>query len=175
MTKRKLSPEQAKRERAERRAKKRREAAQLEADRALVTTPREVTVLLPAGAEPPPQAGPQEHRLSDALLDVMRPFVAWPPAARDLKPLKIMLELTVAVWNATLAPDEAAREAALDALAAELTIGALSPGEVRAFVGELAARKLELYPSDRRLVVESRVRLDGEKLLVTAAGAYRPE
>ena len=173
MTKKKLTPEEAKRERAARRTKKRRQAAELEADRALVTSPAQVTVLLPAGAEPPPRAAAQEHRISDALLDVMKPFVAWPPSLRDLKPLGIMLELTVAVWNASLSADEAAREAALDELAAGLSIGALSPVEVRAFVGELSARKLELYPSDRRLVVESRVRADGEKLMVTAAGAYR--
>lgn len=173
MTKKKLSAEEAKRERAARRAKKRREAAELAADRALIDAPLRVEMPLPPGAEHVPLSAPQDHGMSDALIEVMRPFVPWPPGPGDARPFGIMLELTAAVWNASLALDEAAREAALDELATDVTIGALSPAEVRAFVGEIATRKLALYPTDRRLVMETRVRLDREQLLITAASGHR--
>lgn len=173
MSKKKRTASEVKRERAARRAKKRREAAELAADRALIDAPLRVEMPLPPGAEHVPRSAAQDHGMSEALLEVMRPFVPWPPAPAELKPFAIMLEVTAAVWNASLSADEVAREAALDDLATSLSIGALSPSEARAFVGEIAARKLALYPSDRRLVVEHRVRLDGNQLLVTAASAHR--
>lgn len=106
--------------------------------------------------------------MSTLLLQVLEPFIPWPPKKTELTPLNLMLELAAAVWNASLVSDDEMREAMLDRVAGEIRVRTLPPEEIRRFVGELSARKLALYPSDRRVVSDAYAEIEGERLRVHA-------
>lgn len=112
--------------------------------------------------------------MSEALLDIVKPDVRWPPAPGDLQYLRASVEIAGAVWNASLSRDPDERDAALARLgeAHARTLGA-PVQEVLDFIRPISARKLELHPNDLRYVVDVNVRLDGDRIVVDAASAYR--
>lgn len=170
------------RKRAERKAAKRRRRetpaeAEMRADADLVDSHREILVSgpVPGLSDDLPRSAVPAHRVSDALLEIVKPLMRWPPAPSELKDVRSTLELGRAVWNAIVTSRPEDRDEALDRLADRLA-GALGapPDVARDFVRRVAARKLDLYPADLRFVVGVEVRLDGDRMIVNAAGAYRP-
>jgi hypothetical protein len=111
---------------------------------------------------------PPAHRLSDALVDVARPFVAYPPSRDTLDLFVRSLELVGQVWNATLAKAADDGEARLRALVETWGGG----DEAHDFVWRAAKRKLELYPDDLRTITQIRVETREDQLYVEVASAH---
>lgn len=115
------------------------------------------------------EEGDLNHRLSDALLTLMKPFVTYPPAEQELPKFEAALKLGATVWNASLIPGDEDRAAAFDEIARLTTERAGGSADAsRSFVAGIAARKRELFPSDERRVGEVRVEAKGRNVLITA-------
>ena len=108
---------------------------------------------------------PAEARLAAFAAE---PYVWWPPAPSELAELEAWLRFGAAVWNATV------RATTSSQLREELRMvlvheWALSDEEEPAgLVDELAARKLELFLDDYRLVGSVRVFAEGRNATVEA-------
>lgn len=108
-------------------------------------------------------------RLSDALLDLAR-VVDPKPTALPIDALTDLIDLVANVWNATLLPDAAERDAAREALAARYAGSEdVDLDRARAVLDAVAARKRERYDRDRRRVARTVVEARGGNYLVTAA------
>ena len=91
--------------------------------------------------------------MSDTLVELMAPYIHWPPARHELDDLEEWLHLGAEVWNVTVeASDGMAYQRALTQLAAEL-----DEEDALALVEEIAARKRELFARDRRHVLGVRL------------------
>lgn len=115
--------------------------------------------------------GDLAHRLSDALLEVMKPDLRYPPKASELDLLRAGLQVGAEVWNATLDVDEARRAQTLLDIARRIE-PAIHRGPLEArlrFVIDIADRKRALYPDDDRHVTAVNVEPRGKNVLITAA------
>lgn len=121
--------------------------------------------------------GDLAHRLSDALLAVMKPDLRYPPKANELNLLRAGLDVGAEVWNATLDEDEVRRAQTLLDIARRIE-PAVHRGPVEArlrFVIDIADRKRALFPDDDRHVTAVNVEPRGTDVLITAASrAFRP-
>lgn len=103
--------------------------------------------------------------MSDALVELMAPYIVWPPASGELAELEAWLELGAKVWNITVEAEDGtdcARE--LLRLAAEL-----DDEDPFGLVQDIAVRKLTRFASDRRRVVAVRVIEKAGRATVEAA------
>ena len=101
-------------------------------------------------------------------MELMAPYVKWPPAPSELHQLEGTLLLGAAVWNATedTSADECERE--LDRLAAKWAGEGLGAAELRPWMTEIAARKRALFPGDGGLALDVRItEQDGQATLWT--------
>ncbi len=127
--------------------------------------------MLTPGGRPPAEARVAAFAalgmMSDALLRFMEPYVWWPPAPSELAELEAWLKLGAAVWNATVRATTSSQ--LREELRMILEQWALTDEEDPAgLVDELAARKLELFPDDYRLVGSVRVFAEGRNATVEA-------
>jgi len=117
--------------------------------------------------------GDLANRLSDALLEVMKPDVDFPPRASELHLFRTALEIGAEVWNATLDTDDARRARTLLDIA--LRIQPLthrgSAEERLRFVIDIADRKRALFPNDQRRVTSVGVEPRGKNKQITASSA----
>lgn len=106
--------------------------------------------------------------MSDALLRFMEPYVWWPPARSELAELEAWLRLGAAVWNATVRAMTASqlREELRMVLVHEPILA--DEKDPAGLVDELAARKLQLFLEDYRLVGSVRVLAEGRNATVEA-------
>ncbi len=151
--------------------------AEARADVDLVDSGREMLVAGPVPGVPHhlPRSTVPTHRVSDALLEVVKPLIPWPPAPSELKLVRATLELGAMVWNATLTSRLEDRRTALDALVDTIaTALGEPPASAHDFVQQIAARKLDLYPTDLRFVVGVEVVLDRDRMVVNAVSVHRP-
>ncbi len=110
--------------------------------------------------------GSRSGRLSDALLEVMKPHVPFPPARHELEEFSGGLAFGAEVWNATLGSEEDLHD-----LAAELSEARGCPlEEASQLVREIAASKLARFPDDRRRIVDVSVEVRGANVMVHATG-----
>lgn len=134
-----------------------------------------IQLALPAGLVPKELAArlplhvPTGVRLSDALVELVRPFTRYPAVRGELDDLLEWLGLAASVWNATLEPTEDEYVRALQRTVARWSAPDDDPvdtAETWRIVAALAEHKLRDYPSDGRYVAEIRVReLDGEAII----------
>lgn len=107
--------------------------------------------------------------MSDTLVELMEPYIRWPPGRTDLDDLEDWLELGAAVWNVTVkAKDSAACSQGLAQLATEL-----EAENAARLVEEIARRKFCLFPMDGRRVLAVRVAMKGDLATVEAATSMR--
>ena len=114
---------------------------------------------------------PQEEKISHALLQLLEGEVA---DDAPLEKFQAALHFIIIAWNLSLMGTDK-RLAALQALAAD--IEGAGNGERRAMLADverLIARKLALFPDDKRHVVCGEVLLQGDKLHITAAALTPP-
>jgi hypothetical protein len=174
-----------KKDRAKREARKRRRAEKSEKRGQTALAAREIradsqlgfslsAIVDRGGAVLDVVEGNMERRLSDALLELVKPYVSFPPAPNELHLFEAALRGGADIWNATLIDDEVERVSALSKIGCERARLAGYPDEegIR-FVRELAARKIELYPHDKRQVMNVGVEPRGKTVLITAVGATR--
>lgn len=162
---------QEKRRRREERQKRRLASASSPQPEKLEWKWAQTAVLTPDGRPPDPKRlaahvalGP----MSDALLELMKPYVRWPPAPDELEDVEGWLELGAAVWNATLRATTALQlRDALAALVNEFDLQ--DEADPVALVEEIAVRKLRLFVDDYRFVGGVRVRAEGKNATVEAA------
>jgi hypothetical protein len=114
----------------------------------------QTAVLVPPGCTPSPERlaahaglGP----MSEALLQLLEPYVWWPPTKKELPDLELWLELGAAVWNAT---NRAGSTAALQQRLAAIAdaVAGFQDEDPLELVEELAERKLRLFANDYRFV-----------------------
>lgn len=128
-------------------------------------------VLSPDGLEP--DAGRLAEvpatLMSDTLVELMEPYICWPPASDELEDLEQWLQLGASVWNVTVeAKDRAGCVRGLARLAAELEVE-----NAIGLVEEIAGRRFSLFPMDRRHIVAVRVVAKEGRVWVDAATAMR--
>lgn len=128
-------------------------------------------VLSPDGKEPDPArlAEIPSTLMSDTLVELMRPYISWPPAPDEIDELEAWLRLGADVWNVTVeAKHDVACVRDLERLAADLD-------EVEPFglVKEIARRKFAHFASDRRRVAAVRVTVRDGRATVEAASVAR--
>lgn len=130
-------------------------------------------VLAPEGLEPNPSRLREISAalMSDALVELMRPYIRWPPAPSELSELEAWLRLGADVWNVTVeAKDGAACAGGLARLAADL-----DEEEPFDLVQEIARRKFVLFSRDLRRVAAVRViARDGIATVEATSFAYIP-
>jgi hypothetical protein len=109
--------------------------------------------------------------MSDALVELMEPYIAWPPSPSELADLDAWLQLGAEVWNVTVeAKDGFACAQELACLAAEL-----DDEDPFGLVQEIARRKFTHFAWDRRRVAGVRVvAKDGWATVEAASIAYVP-
>lgn len=113
--------------------------------------------------------GDTTARLSDALLDLAR-VIDPEPTALPIDVLADLIDLVASVWNATLLPDGADRDAEREALEARYAATEdVDMDGARAVLDAVAARKRERYDGDKRRVTKTNVERRGSNYLVTAA------
>lgn len=148
---RQLRLEKKRRRRRERGVKRARSDAGREAERKYAVR----MVLSPDGREPDPVLLEQGFStlMSDTLVELMAPYIHWPPASHELDDLEDWLHLGAEVWNLTVeASDELAYQHGLKQLAAEL-----EEEDALVLVEEIATRKRALFARDQRRVMGVRV------------------
>jgi len=103
--------------------------------------------------------------MSDALVELMQPYIEWPPAPAELDALEAWLRLGADVWNITVeAKDGAACARGLARLAADL-----DEDDAVGLVQEIARRKFAGFAKDQRRVATVRVTARGGRAFVEAA------
>lgn len=107
--------------------------------------------------------------MSDVLVELLAPYIAWPPASDELADLEAWLELGADVWNVTVEAEDGAECAGeLVRLAAEL-----DHPDAFEIVAEIARRKFGRFASDQRRVASVRViAKNGRATVETASVAY---
>ena len=111
---------------------------------------------------------PPPHPVSDALIEVARRFTKYPPAAGGIDEFAQDVALVAAVWNATIAESSVKRAHELDAVA-HAWQGEEGFEATHTHVLLIAARKLELYADDLRLIAGLQIQeRDGETLVEVA-------
>lgn len=108
-------------------------------------------------------------RLSDALVEVMEPYIPWPPDDEELDVLERGLLLGAVVWNATVEGSDLGASAELRRWADQSGMTARDRDELGRVVEEIAARKRALFPEDRRIVADVEVVTEGGRATVLAA------
>ena len=130
-------------------------------------------VLSPEGRGPDPArlAEIASTLMSDALVELMQPYIAWPPAVEELDELEAWLRLGADVWNVTVeAQDGAACSRGLEWLAASL-----DQDDAFGVVQEIAHRRFVRFANDRRRVAAVRVTMrDGRATVEATSFAYVP-
>jgi hypothetical protein len=127
-----------------------------------------------AGLTPTFVEGPfGPRKISDALLEFVQPVV---DALRESERTKPRLEQILAVgalaWNAHLMPDG---EACLEEALADMKLDLVASDVVRHVLEILLARRRDLFPDDRRFVINTVVTQKASgKFEVTAAHALSP-
>jgi len=119
--------------------------------------------------------GDLAHRLSDALIEVMKPHIDFPPRISELHLLRAALEIGAEVWNATFDDDEVRRARTLVDIAARIEpVARRGPMEERLrFVIDVADRKRALHPNDERRVTGVNVEPKGRDVLISASSTLR--
>jgi len=112
--------------------------------------------------------------LSEALLQVMGPYIPWPPASDELDELSEELCFGASVWNATTQSTDPAKTATLlDELVRALSTGVpADDAALRRQVAEIVARKRAMYPDDPRQIVHVTIVPVGQHVEVQATGAW---
>jgi hypothetical protein len=128
-------------------------------------------VLSSEGKEPDPRrlAEIPKTLMSDALVELVRPYISWPPAANELDELEAWLRLGADVWNVTV---EAKDSAACMRQLARLAAG-LDEEDSLSLVQEIAHRKFARFASDPRRVKDVRVVERDGRATVEAASLAR--
>lgn len=128
-------------------------------------------VLSPTGHEPDLDllAKVPSTLMSDALVELMEPYIFWPPAPDELDALEAWLQLGADVWNVTVeVKDGTACALELARLAADL-----DDEDPFSLLQEIARRKLTRFAGDRRRVAAVRVvAKDGWATVEAASLAY---
>ena len=111
--------------------------------------------------------------MSDTLVELMEPYIRWPPRPDELDDLKEWLELGAAVWNVMVeAKDSAGCAQKLVHLSVEL---GREVENASILVEEIARRKSCLFPQDRRRVAAVRVTSqDGVAIVEAATSMWVP-
>jgi hypothetical protein len=126
----------------------------------------QVALKAPVGPGPDVPRGAPATRLSDALVELMEPYILWPPAPDELDDLLEDLRFGAAVWNATVVSVDSTRCArALDQVAQDY-------GVPRAHVQEIAARKQRRFATDARRVLEVTITTEEGRAVVWATSAH---
>lgn len=109
-------------------------------------------VISPEGTEPDLARIPSTL-MSDALLELMKPYFYWPPARDELEDVMDWLQLGADIWNITVeALDAEACRRRLARLATEV-----EDDDPIGLVEEIARRKFARFGYDRRRVASVRV------------------
>lgn len=124
-------------------------------------------VLAPEGHEPDPArlAALPSTLMSDTLVELMAPYIFWPPAPDEIGELAAWLELGAAIWNVTVE----ARDGAECARGLARVAGELDDEDPLGLVAAIARRKFARFPHDRRRVTAVRVILKDGRAWVEAA------
>jgi hypothetical protein len=112
-------------------------------------------VVSPEGVTPDLDRAAELHatRMSDTLVELMKPYIPWPPAPDEIEELEDWMSLGAGVWNIVEeARDAAACTQALTELAAQL-----DGDDVLELVEAIARRKMVMFPRDRRRIAAVRV------------------
>ena len=123
-------------------------------------------VLSPDGQEPDLDrlAEVTSTLMSDALVELMQPYISWPPRPSELDDLEAWLRLGAEVWNVTVeAKDAATCVRELARLAADL-----DHEDPLGLVQEIARRKFARFAEDRRRVADVHVAARGGHAVVEA-------
>ena len=105
--------------------------------------------------------------MSDALVTLMEPYIDWPPTPSELADVEAWLSIGAAVWNATVRAEPGGH--LREELGVVLDEWELSDeDDPEALVEEIAARKLQLFADDYRLVGGVQVRAEGGMATVEA-------
>jgi len=130
-------------------------------------------VLSPEGQEPDPDRLAEIHStlMSDALVELMEPYIVWPPAPDELDDLEAWLHLGADVWNVTVEANGGMGCArGLARLAADL-----DDEDPFGLVQEIARRKFARFAMDQRRVAAVRVMArDGRATVEATSLAYVP-
>jgi len=164
---------------ARRRKRKRRPVRQRAARRSASRPDEGISIKLPVPSLPAELRGrlrrtsTPTHPVSDALIEVARPFIEFPPRPDDLDGFLDGLALVAAVWNAAIAPTAELRNVELDEVARSRCRDE-DPATSQALMRTISNRKLELFPDDLRFIAEVRVeaRDGGRQAFVEAVSAY---
>jgi hypothetical protein len=108
-------------------------------------------------------------RLSDALVELMEPYIPWPPGPEELDVLEQGLLLGALVWNATVEGTDLRASPELRRWADRSGMTERDRDDLRRVVEEIAARKRALFPEDRRIVADVEVVAEGGRATVLAA------
>ncbi|HEX2091203.1 MAG TPA: hypothetical protein VHG28_02330 [Longimicrobiaceae bacterium] len=112
---------------------------------------------------------PGTGKLSDALVEVALPILSRPDMPEDPDAFRTVLLMVGVAWNSVRAADPAEERQMLRALAEGLTSGFdFPPAEAAEMVHLLAGRARELYPDDRRWVVDVQVEEREDELRIRA-------
>ena len=114
---------------------------------------------------------PQEGKISHALLQLLEAEVADDSPVEEFQ---AALHFIIIAWNISLL-DADKRATALQTWATGIKgVGDDKRREILADVEKLIARKEALFPDDQRYVVSGEIRLQGNKLRITASALTPP-
>lgn len=137
-------------------------------------TPSVAVVVPPAGRSIDPArylAKVPAGRLSDALVELMKPYIPWPPRPEELDELETWLQLGAMVWNAVVEGHNSCAGPDFGRWAKRLGEGVGQHQEtLRELVEKVAERKRALFPQDRRIVAKVEVVAEGGRATVLAMG-----
>jgi hypothetical protein len=109
-------------------------------------------------------------RLSDALVELMEPYIRWPPAPEEVEELEKWLLLGAIVWNATVEGTGLDGSPELRRWAERIGATEQEREDLLRAVEEIAVRKRARFPEDRRIVANVEVVAKGGRATVWAAG-----
>ena len=113
-----------------------------------------------------------EVKMSDVLEEFIEPYL---PEADELEKRQMLFEMAIIAWNLAIMPEHK-RQSALDELFKDLMKGkpATAKRDLNSLMDEMVARKLELFPNNRRYILDFQLEDIGDQFHLSVASTLAP-
>ncbi|MEM9486592.1 MAG: hypothetical protein AAGA83_23200 [Cyanobacteria bacterium P01_F01_bin.116] len=113
-----------------------------------------------------------EVKMSDVLEEFAEPYL---PESDELEQHKMVYEMAIIAWNLAVIPKNQ-RQSALDELFKDLMKGkpATARQDLNDLMDEMVARKLALFPNNRRYILDFQLEDTGDQFHLSVASTLEP-